>query len=177
MLPEDLCAEFEKAHAAYEPFDPKVRWAKFKTLHLTLHFFASCEGEKVILLDRLTRQIAKSFQNFDLRTAGCGLFSHRGNPKVFWWGIEESKPLGELFQRLSAIYEAHGFALEKRDYQPHVTLVRFDHPPKLGTDCLENIENKWSLKGREFSARKLTLFKGPVTPLGYEILSEYSFEK
>lgn len=90
------------------------------SLHLTLAFIGAVTPDQLAML----REIAGRIRNeaFDLRLDRVGYWPHN---RIAWAGCSR---VPSRQRRLSAAFvaglSAAGFALDKRPYQPHVTLLR-----------------------------------------------------
>lgn len=97
----------------------KGRFSPGENLHLTLAFIGESQRreELVGILEDLHGSA------FSLEIGGLGRFVKRGGD-VLWLGVRESRPLLELYGKLSGALRAAGFSLEERPYRPHITLAR-----------------------------------------------------
>ena len=87
--------------------------------HLTLSFIGESERAediKALLTDELGPA-------FTVATSRLGRFRREGGD-VCWLGLARSSPLNELQAELDARLRAAGFALERRAFRPHLTLLR-----------------------------------------------------
>jgi 2'-5' RNA ligase len=175
-LSQDLLRKIEKTVHRLDPFGKSMRWVNFRSVHLTLHFFASLKEEKLPLLKDITENIVISVKPFDLKFAKAGFFPDERMPRVFWWGLEPSQALRDLYQRLTARYREENIPLEKRSFKAHITLGRFRDPVTLNRDMVIQLEKVWDLKGSVFRADHLRLFKSPAGPDGYETIQAFPFK-
>ncbi len=104
---------------------PGLRWGDAAQAHLTLAFLGDLEDDAVAGVRICARRIARDTEPFaaDLRAAGA--FPSAARARVLWlgWGVGAA-PVSALQARLVAALGAAGFALERRRFQPHVTLAR-----------------------------------------------------
>jgi len=99
-----------------------VKWVTEDQIHLTLRFLGDVQGDvKNDICEALADLESKGFS---LKLKGVGYFPPRGNPKVLWAGVEESRQLGKLYKTISAGIESCGIGAEHRKYAPHITLAR-----------------------------------------------------
>jgi 2'-5' RNA ligase len=107
---------------------PGARWQKPDQLHLTLHFLGEVEGAAVRdvkdMLDECIRVDA-----FQAQLAGCGVFPHRGPPRVLWLGLDGAQAMNEMHRQLARGLDEIGVEFERRRFFPHLTLARFGHAP------------------------------------------------
>ncbi len=89
-------------------------------LHLTLHFLGNIELERIDCFLQQARKVkARSF-SLELDTPG-----YFKRPQVAWLGCQRI-PAGlvELHRQLGQHIETCGFKVERRAYNPHMTLAR-----------------------------------------------------
>ena len=106
---------------------PKVKWVRPENLHVTLKFMGEAAPEK---LDAIRAALSglHSPEVVELRFRGLGFFPNEKRPRVFWAGMEASPNLAYLASGVDKALAALGFPLETREFTPHLTLARFDHP-------------------------------------------------
>ena len=92
-----------------------------ENLHLTLAFLGECSEKQGA--DAKAAMQAISFELFPVFFDRIGRFI-RGGGEIWWAGLQESKPLAKLQKDLADKLTAMGFSLERRKYNPHVTLGR-----------------------------------------------------
>ncbi len=100
-----------------------VRWVREEGLHLTLAFLGSVAPEALPPIERAAARSVAPSAPIELTVRGVGGFPRRGRPRVLWAGVAGAG-LGALAEALSVGLEPLGFAPEKREFRPHVTLGR-----------------------------------------------------
>ena len=90
-----------------------------ENLHLTLHFLG--ETERIPAVCRAIDSVACA--PFGLTVTGLGRF-RRTDGDIVWAGIQADDGLYTLQQQLGAALRQQGFALESREYRPHLTMGR-----------------------------------------------------
>ena len=97
------------------------RFSPDENLHLTLAFLGECDNEQLELVKSVLAET--EFEAFEISVGRLGRFRRRGGD-IWWAAAEESAELivvqGDLYSRLMAA----GFALEEREFVPHITLGR-----------------------------------------------------
>ena len=92
-----------------------------ENLHLTIVFIGEVAVHRVdaikAVMDRVTSE------PFTLKLKGIGCFKRRGGD-IYWIGIEENPDLIRIYTQLYEGLTKIGFAIEKREYKPHLTLAR-----------------------------------------------------
>ncbi len=99
-------------------------------LHITLCFLGSVSPRQLEAVSECLAEVTS--QPFELSLDTTGFWS---GPKIFYVGPEQvPEPLSELAEKATAAARQADIAVEKRDYQPHVTIIRnvkADFPPPL----------------------------------------------
>jgi len=91
-----------------------------ETLHVTLAFLGDIPLSRIAELKRLAAQV--EFSAFDLRLDFVDRWARN---RIVWLGSSEpSQELIKLASDLRDVLEQAGFKLEKRLFQPHLTLLR-----------------------------------------------------
>ncbi len=89
-------------------------------LHITLHFIGNVSEKQMACLHQAAQAI--SGDSFELTLDHYGYFS---KPKVLWMGLKEMPAaLKQLHNKLENAFLKCGYQSEKREYSPHVTLMR-----------------------------------------------------
>lgn len=98
-------------------------FSHMENFHLTLRFIGDQKPEQLEKLTKAMHLAASEASRFVLKLNKPGLFS-KGNKKIVWMGLEKSKELQELYNRLEKALEKEGYPKEERGFNPHITLVR-----------------------------------------------------
>jgi len=118
------------------------RFSLPENIHLTLAFLGECDGIQATTVESVLDTV--NFIQFDIAVDCIGRFpgvsakpASRGGSRnggdIWWAGLRESKPLIALQRDLTERLIAAGFSLDKRKYNPHVTLgreVKTDDAPR-----------------------------------------------
>jgi 2'-5' RNA ligase len=97
-------------------------------LHVTVAFVGDVARSRIADLVAIGAAVAPDIPAFDLTLDGVGSFRGTG---IAWAGpVICPAALGLLAQRLAGALEAGGFVVERRAFQPHVTLARRCRSPK-----------------------------------------------
>jgi 2'-5' RNA ligase len=103
----------------------------------------------------------------ELRFAGLGFFPNPRHPRVFWAGVAAGGALGAFASAIEAQLEPLGIPREDRDFNPHITLARFDSPKHL--DALRAaVEKLGAPEFGSFTAREFHLYRSVLKRGGAE---------
>ncbi len=98
------------------------RAAPAANLHLTLAFVGDVAPDRGTDLCAIGATVAANVLPFTLTLDRTGTFRGTG---ITWLGASETPPhLEQLASDLTEALAAHGFAVERRAFSPHVTLAR-----------------------------------------------------
>lgn len=125
-------ADLDRALTGVRLLPGGPRWTDPSTWHITLAFLDEVAGSRV---DRLGAELATCARAADplrLRLAGAGTFPARGAPRVLWAGVSGAAAAGSDLDRLGRLARAAaraaraaGVPVERRPFQPHLTLGRW----------------------------------------------------
>lgn len=104
--------------------DVPVRWVPPENIHLTLKFLGDVSVRNLDLLAKLLRVEAAERRPFEFSVGGLGAFPGTNNPRVIWVGVEAPDELRALQRGIETAAARLGYAEERRDFRPHLTLGR-----------------------------------------------------
>ena len=122
-----------------------IRWVGLENLHFTLKFLGPIEETKEKLIAEALEKAAQPFPRFAILARGVGVFPDIRRARILWVGLEGEK-LAALAAGVEAALEPLGFAREKREFRPHLTIGRwrsFNGRP----EALKNELEKWKTCG------------------------------
>ena len=158
----DLPSPTRAALAGLRRGIPGARWIDPEELHLTLAFIGEVDGAAA-------RDIAASLATlhapaFAVGIAGVGHFGSLRRARAVWAGIVPCPPLGRLRQAVCRRLELAGMRLERRRFQPHVTLARIRG--ETGHHLADFMAEHSLLRLPEFAVESVTLFESHLRPEG-----------
>lgn len=98
-----------------------------ENLHLTLAFIGETDR-----LAEAKSAVGEAAVGGPLRLEAGGPLGRFGD--LWWAGIRGGEPLADLAAAVQTALRARGFAIERRSWRPHVTLVRRWRGPAPGTE-------------------------------------------
>ena len=105
-----------------------LRTVRPEGIHLTLKFLGNIPANQVTQIGAEVGRAAAKHSAFDLTLGGIGVFPNRRSPQVLWAGVEgDLETLRDIQSDLEGLLETLGFAREKREFNPHLTLARLDN--------------------------------------------------
>lgn len=168
-LSEDIRAGLARAQATLQAAcarDGDIRWTRPNGLHLTLKFLGEISADQVQAVIAALRDIGP-FDSFAVEVKGFGFFPSARHPRVLWAGINAPAVLSDLAADVDAVLEELGFALEEREFRPHLTLARFrNERPDAGLAAA--LEELSSSSLGSFEVTEYFLFESRLKPGGAE---------
>lgn len=143
----------------------KVRWAKEKTLHLTLLFLGEISEKSVPEAKERISLVTEKHNAFRMSLKDSGVFPNLKRPRVLWVGVcEEAK------EPITKIYYDLGNSLHflkpdvRKHFTPHITFGRIKsvYDPAKVKKAIESI----SIETDEFLVDKIVFFKSVLKPTG-----------
>ncbi|HLO12012.1 MAG TPA: RNA 2',3'-cyclic phosphodiesterase [Pseudoneobacillus sp.] len=100
------------------------RWVHPEDYHITLAFLGFANENQINDIKELVPKYIQAEKSFSLTISQLGIFGMKTSPRIFWAGLNESKELQTLRNKVYFACEQAGFQLEKRAFHPHITLAR-----------------------------------------------------
>lgn len=155
-----------------------VRWVSICSIHLTLKFLGEVDPALVPKLAESLQSEATALPHISLRLHGLGCFPNIRNPRVIWCGIEgETEKLSHIQQCIETTCAQFGFALEDRNFHPHLTLGRINSKRNLKPlmDCIKIGSDLES----SFCADHFNIYRSDLKPQGaiYTIINTITLNK
>lgn len=156
---------------------PSVRagWDKPKKLHLTMKFLGEIDDKQLKELIGSVEKTARQMSPFKIILTETGVFPSPKQAKVLWLGVRDAQ---ESLRRLNEILENEcektGFAKEKRNFKPHLTLARFR---EKSTELVDFHLNQ-KFEPVEFEVSEIVIFQSELQPTGsiYSVISKHEFK-
>ena len=105
-----------------------VNWVKEQNMHITLAFIGYIDDEQMLDVCRLTREIVRKYQPFEIKLERICLGPLNRLPRVIWTEGRKESILAQLKMDLEkALFDSNNSGynqLEKRAFRPHITLAR-----------------------------------------------------
>jgi len=142
-----------------------VRWIAPANFHLTLKFLGDVEQAQIEAISAALEERLRPFPRCTINAKGLGAFPNLRRPRIMWIGLAGNE-LATLAAQVELALLPLGFAPEKRNFTPHLTIGRWrqtDRPSKTLGQELE------SWKDYEFGATRVDeviLFQSVLKPEG-----------
>lgn len=107
-----------------------IQWVPFENYHVTLVFLGNTDEAKLPEIETLMQEAAASTAPFHLKISDVGAYPDEFSSRVLWFGVQNSRALRGLQASLAQKFKETGYALENREYSPHLTIARLRNPHK-----------------------------------------------
>jgi 2'-5' RNA ligase len=151
-----------------------ARWVRIEGAHITLKFIGEVPPEQAERI-RSALQHVRAAGRIELRFAGLGFFPNARRPRVLWTSVTAGDALQELAASIETQLAPLGIDGEAREFNPHITLARFDSPRDL--DALRAaVEGLGAPAFGHDSAREFHLYQSVLKQGGAEYTRWASYQ-
>jgi 2'-5' RNA ligase len=153
---------------------PDARWVAEENLHLSLRFIGEVTGGDERDINLALQSVTGCL--FDLTLSDFGAFERRGRVHTVWAGVEKSKTLSDLRDRIESVLVRAGLEPEHRKFTPHVTLARMQKGDASTAGLY--LESHAGFQAPPFTVEHFTLFESRLNHSGakYTVLADYPLE-
>lgn len=152
----------------------RVGWEKTEKLHLTLNFFGDVNEMRLQQINSAAAAAARLFKPFALQISGTEVFPSPRKPRVLWLGIKEAEnSLTQMQTILEKKCEQAGFAFEKRDFKPHLTIGRLREPARSLQLTREHLAR--NIESGAFQVSEIVVYESRITATGsiYKVVAKH----
>lgn len=166
-LPQTVQNEIEQAVNPLKESLKNILWTPRQNLHLTLKFLGEVTQDQVLQIQACMKDVVQEggFKSFLLKFSDFGGFPSLQHLRILWLGVLDGQ---EILQRLAIALdqrlEGLGFAQEKREYRPHLTLGRSKNQKTLHGITRDALIRKTSFAG--FSVNMISLVQSFLSKNG-----------
>jgi len=146
-----------------------IKWVAIEGIHLTLKFLGNIAADKVTDITGAVVKASQGISPFRLETGELGAFPNLRHPRVILIHIGgEMDTLLKLQRSIDDELVLLGFAKEKRNFTPHLTLARIREKasPQNCREFGELVANKSINSKYEFGVDSISLMKSQLLPGG-----------
>ena len=130
-------------------------------LHLTVAFIGEVQQAKLQNIKAAMSKVEE--KPFSLHLGGVGCF-RRDNGSILWVGADKSRALLSIHDQLCERLSKSGFAVEMREYKPHLTLAReFTLPEGFDLEQFSNDTEQIKMQVKSIDLMKSERVNGKLT--------------
>lgn len=154
------------------------KWVHYEDYHITLAFLGNTNPNQLKESIRNVKSSLEGSLSFMLHMNQVGIFGRSDAPRILWAGVEHSTNLVEVQKLVYDSCTKAGFHLDKRPFNPHITLARkwAQERPFMMSELLIEMEQYFS--GIDFFCREVVLYQTHLerTPK-YEKIESFKLQK
>jgi 2'-5' RNA ligase len=152
--------------------DKNLKWEPKEKIHLTLKFVGDIENQFLpeIINDL---EFLHQYKSQNIQITGFGFFFRFKEPKILWAGLQYSDELKLIAEKLDDYFIRFGVEKEKREFKPHLTLMRIKNNP--GDNFIYKFKNS-KFEPISFQSNSISLIKSELKPSGsvYTEIKKYN---
>lgn len=164
-LPWEFKEEIARLQDILKKTRAEVKWVRPESVHLTLKFLGPVAEDIIDPLAEAASVKTSQTQALTLTLNGTGVFPGPRRPKVAWLGLGgDVGRIIDLQRGLDEVAGKFGFAREKREFSPHLTLGRIRSSKGIKEFITEL--DRLDPQPLEFMASEVVLFRSELKPTG-----------
>ena len=177
-IPETIRISIDDSIAVLKKSGAEVKWVACENIHLTVQFLGETEEPLVPKIKEALDKILAPYAPFYIKISTVGCFPDRRRPRVIWVGVEESRPLMDLYKDIANALEGFGYKQEERAFTPHITIGRVKSNKNM-RELLTRLDEVGAIRFSDFEVLNITLMKSELKPSGakYYSLAEIPFSR
>jgi 2'-5' RNA ligase len=155
-----------------------VKWVDPDKMHLTLKFLGEVKDADITDVCKVTEQVAKKYNSFDLEVETVGHFGG-ASARVLWVGTTGgSEQLARLANELDERLWDIGFAKETRRFTGHLTLCRIKNY-KAGVELAALADSYGPFEAGASLVDSIVVYQSQLTKAGpiYTALGTYKLQQ
>jgi len=178
-LKPDIIDRIEKVQKELRSLRADVKWVRPQSIHFTLKFLGNIEESQISAIAQKIQHATGGYTSWPIHLKNLGTFPSLRNPRVIWVGIEDtSGQIVTLQRQIEHALSTLGFAQEKRNFSPHLTLGRVKSP-RGKKDLIQYLIDEREKTLGKIQVDRVVLFRSELHPSGaiYTALKEFVFQE
>jgi RNA 2',3'-cyclic 3'-phosphodiesterase len=141
-----------------------VRAEHLRNSHITVHFLGDVGNAEALIEMIDGRTLSSAAFSFTINE--IGVFDAPRKARVLWAGVDQHQSFRMLRNEVDALLEPYGFAEERKEYTPHLTLARFRDAQDI-RKCFEELRQLTDVCSIEqYAVREVVLYSSKLSPQG-----------
>jgi len=152
----------------------EFKWEQPEKVHVTLKFIGEVEERFVA---QITQELyfIRNYNSFIFSVAKFGFFFRNGEPRILWAGLKTDESIHKLVEELNIRLSIFSVPIEKRKFEPHLTLLRIKKNP--GNEFINKFKEH-SFEDMTFKSNQIKLIKSELSHSGarYSDIKKYDLK-
>ncbi len=152
----------------------KIKWVEPHNIHLTLKFFGETPENKIDDICGILDEVAVRLDPFKLHLKDIGIFGSSYNPRVIWFGMQNSFDIERLANDVLDGVEEIGWERDRQNFRPHVTVgrIKFINNKRFFQQTIDKFKN---VDLQTIPVKNFYLIESKLRPQGpvYEVVEEF----
>ncbi len=174
-LPDELKQYLKRLVEPIRNRQDKINWVKEENIHITLNYLGDTDPQIIEEQALRLESMLASFPVIKLGTTDTGIYPHANEPRILWVGTSPyNEALATLKEKLDNLLGHFGYNLDKRQFQPHITIARVKSISRKSSfihDYLSAV-----VREIDFEIDEVKWLKSTLTPQGAEYEELKSFK-
>jgi len=153
----------------------KINWVPEKNIHITLKFFGETAEDKIDDICEVLDEIAGHHPPFEIRLQNTGIFGSSYNPRVIWFGMNQSKAIENLAKDVLTRVEEIGWEHDRQNFRSHLTVGRIKtlNDKKYFRQIIDKFKNVYL---QAVPVDSFSLIESKLRPQGpvYEVVEKFA---
>lgn len=134
------------------------KWEPKDKIHVTLKFIGDVKEE---ILSEIENDLLflKTFNKIKCEINNFDFFFRDGIPRILWSSLTLDHSVNEIVLKLNEELLKYGIEKERRNFKPHLTLLRLKKNP--GADFINSFNN-YDFEPLKFETDKIVLYKSEL---------------
>lgn len=107
-----------------------VKWIPSEILHITVAFMGEMTDPQRAIVESVAEKVCSEVSPMRLKIEGFSAFPDLKTGRVLWCGVQNSKHLRGMRDRLATGFKDQGLTIEA-EYQPHLMIGRLRNPKSV----------------------------------------------
>ncbi|ASK62913.1 RNA 2',3'-cyclic phosphodiesterase [Virgibacillus phasianinus] len=149
------------------------QWTNKEDFHITLKFLGPVQPDNIEKV-KYRLNAVNELPSFSLVIEGIQTFGNPASPRVLFANVHQMDPLLKLVELVESSMQICGFAKEKREFRPHITLAKKWKTASRKVQAAPLIE-KFHNEKHVFSIDHINLYQiHPNETPKYEVIKTFS---
>ncbi|NQV29958.1 MAG: RNA 2',3'-cyclic phosphodiesterase [Candidatus Marinimicrobia bacterium] len=173
-LPPELKSYLKRLVTPIKNNQDKINWVKDANIHITLNYLGDTDPEIINEQALRLESMFATLPTLKLGTTDTGIYPHANEPRVLWVATAPyGDALSSLKENLDNLLGHFGYQLDKRQFQPHITVARVKSISRKSTFIHDFLAA--DVREINFEVAEVKWLKSTLTPMGadYEELKSF----